>query len=81
MTPEQERKANEAANKIIDELTNAVTEADCEAIGARSGKLFARLQEVHPVRATHIMNLASLRKRDFARGRLVSEKVQGDLWA
>jgi len=72
MTPEQEAAANVAANKIIRELTAAKTPEECEAISKRTAKIFARLQQVHPVRAIHIVNLAKVKKRDF-------EKMDGDL--
>ncbi len=65
MTPEQEAAANVAANKIIRELTAAKTPEECEAISRRTGKLFKRLQQVHPVRAIHIVNLAKVKKREF----------------
>ena len=65
MTPEQEAAANIAANNIIRELTAAQTPEECEAISKRTEKVFARLQQVHPVRAIHIVNLAKLKKREF----------------
>jgi len=67
MTPEQEAAANVAANKIIRELTAAKTPEDCEAISRRTSKVFKRLQQVHPVRAIHIVNLAGVKKREFKR--------------
>lgn len=65
MTPEQEVAANAAANKIIEELRAAKTPEECEAIGLRTAKVFKRLQQVYPVRAIHIINLAKMRKREF----------------
>lgn len=65
MTPEQEAAANVAANKIISELTAAQTPQECEEISRRTEKLFKRLQQVHPVRAIHIVNLAKVKKRQF----------------
>ena len=67
MTPDQEARANDAANKILAELDAAQTADECESVATKHAKTFARLQEVHPVRALHIMNLAGLRKRDFTR--------------
>jgi len=67
MTPEQEKAANEAANKILAALRAARTPEECEEIGRKSAKVFARLQEVHPVRAIHIVNLADVKKREFAK--------------
>lgn len=67
MTPDQEAKANEAANKILAALRAARTPQECAAVSEESAKIFARLQEVHPVRATHIVNLASMKKREFDR--------------
>ena len=67
VTPEQEDRANDAANKIIAELIAAQTADECEAVAAQHAAVFARLQAVHPVRALHIINLAGLRKRDFTR--------------
>ncbi len=75
MTPEQEAAANVAANKIIRELTAAKTPEECEAISRRTEKLFKRLQQVHPVRAIHIVNLAKVKKREFQRQ---EEKKQDD---
>ena len=70
MTPDQEARANDAANKILDELDAAQTADECEAVATKHAKTFARLQEVHPVRALHIMNMAGLRKTEFNRARL-----------
>ena len=72
MTPEQEAAANVAANKIIRELTAAQAPEECEVISKRTAKVFARLQQVYPVRAIHIVNLAKQKKREF-------EKMDGDL--
>lgn len=66
MTPDQERKANEIANKILLALRDAKTPAECAEIAEKSAKAFERLQEVHPVRALHIMNAAGAKKREFA---------------
>lgn len=65
MTPKQEAAANVAAKKILDELDAAQSPEECAAISKRTAKVFARLQEVHPVRALHIINLAKLKKREF----------------
>lgn len=66
MTPEQEDRANDAANKILAALRAASTPAECAAISAKAAKVFERLQEVHPVRAIHIVNLAEVKKQEFA---------------
>lgn len=66
MTPEQEAAANDAANKILAALRAAKTPAECAAISAKAAKTFERLQEIHPVRAIHIVNLAEMKKREFA---------------
>ena len=66
MTPAQEAKAHAAANAILDELAAAETPEQCAAIAEKHAKIFARLQQVLPVRAIHIVNLAALRKREFA---------------
>jgi hypothetical protein len=62
---DQERRANEYANKILDELRAAQTPDECAAVSDKHAKAFARLQSVHPVRAIHIVNLASMKKREF----------------
>lgn len=80
MTPEQEAKANAAANDILQSLRDAKTPEECAEIGQRTSKIFARLQEVHPVRAIHIINLANMRKRDFDREREQKRKQQMELW-
>jgi hypothetical protein len=67
VTPDQEARANDAANMILAELDAAQTADECEAVATKHEKTFDRLQEVHPVRALHIINLATLRKRDFTR--------------
>jgi hypothetical protein len=67
VTPDQEARANDAANKILAELDAAQTADECEAVAGKHAKTFVRLLEVHPVRALHIMNLAGLRKKDFTR--------------
>lgn len=66
MTPEQERKANEVANKILLALRDAKTPEECAEISRKAAKAFERLQEVHPVRALHIINAAGAKKREFA---------------
>ncbi len=66
MTLTQEAAANDAANKILAALRAAKTPAECAAISEKAAKTFARLQEVHPVRAIHIVNLAQMKKREFA---------------
>jgi len=65
MTPEQEACANDYANAILAELRAASTSAQCAAISEKYANAFERLQEVHPVRAIHIVNLASMKKREF----------------
>jgi len=65
VTPDQEAKANDAANKILAALRAAKTPQECAIISEKSAKTFARLQEVHPVRAIHIVNLAGIKKREF----------------
>lgn len=65
MTPDQEARANDYANQILAELRAASTPEECAEIGERTAKVFARIQEVHPVRAIHIVNLASMKKREF----------------
>lgn len=66
MTLEQEDRANDYANAILAELRAASTPAQCAAISEKYAKVFERLQAVHPVRAIHIVNLASMKKREFA---------------
>lgn len=80
MTPDQEAKANEAANSILAELRAASSPEECAEIGQRTSKIFARLQEVHPVRAIHIVNLAALKKMDFEREREKENDMQMQLW-
>lgn len=67
MTPDQERRANEYANQVLAELRAASTPGECAEVSERHAKGFARLQEVYPVRAIHIVNLASMKKREFER--------------
>jgi hypothetical protein len=80
VTPDQEVRANDSANMILAELDAAQTADECEAIAGRHAKTFARLQEVHPVRALHIMNLATLRKKDFTRAARAYDQQQEDLF-
>jgi hypothetical protein len=80
VTPDQEARANDAANMILAELDAAQTADECEAIAAKHAKTFVRLQEVSPVRALHIMNLATLRKRDFTRAARRHNQQQEDLF-
>ena len=79
MTPDQEARANDAANMILAELDAAQTANECVAVSRKHAKIFARLQEVHPVRALHIINLAGLRKRDFARAARAYYEQQEDV--
>lgn len=65
---DQERRANEYANKILAQLRAAQTPDECAAISDKYAKVFARLQAAHPVRAIHIVNLASMKKREFEDG-------------
>jgi hypothetical protein len=65
VTPEQEARANDYANAILAELRAASTPAQCAAISAKYAKAFERLQEAHPARAIHIVNLAEMKKREF----------------
>ena len=76
MTPDQEARANDAANKILAELDAAQTADECEAVATKHAKTFVRLQEVHSVRALHIMNLATLRKKDFTRAARAYDQQQ-----
>jgi hypothetical protein len=66
VTPDQKRRANQAANAILEELRGATTPEECEEIGIRTSKIFARLQQVHAPRAIHIVNMAGVKKREFA---------------
>ena len=66
MTPEQEARANDYANAILAELRAASTPAQCAAISAKYAKAFERLEKAHPVRAIHIVNLAEVKKQEFA---------------
>lgn len=77
---DQEAKANEAANSILAELRAASSPEECAEIGQRTSKIFARLQEVHPVRAIHIINLAGQKKRDFEQSRRKENRRQAELW-
>lgn len=77
---DQERRANEYANMILAELRAAQTEEECAAISEKHAKVFARLQEVHPVRAIHIVNLASVKKREFAMQKSSEAQEQIDLF-
>jgi len=81
MTPDQEAKANEAANKIIEELRAASTPEQCAEIGDRTAKVFARLQQVHEVRAIHIVNLAKMKQMEFEMKREAENQAQADLFA
>lgn len=80
MTPEQEAKANDAANKILAELEDAKTPEECADISRKHAKIFERLQAVHPVRAIHIVNLASMRKREFEQMQKKKNQEQAELW-
>jgi len=80
VTPEQEDAANKAANKILAALRAARTPEECEEIGNRSAKVFARLQEVHPVRAIHIVNLADVKKREFEEMKRRENQKQADMF-
>jgi hypothetical protein len=80
VTPDQEARANDAANKILDELDAAQTADECEKVSEKHTNIFARLQEVHPVRALHIINLATLRKKDFTRAARAYDQQQEDLF-
>lgn len=73
--------ANDAANKILEELRAAQTLEECAAIGERTAKVFARLQEVHPVRAIHIVNLAQVKKRELEMRKERENQAQADLFA
>ena len=81
MTPEQEAKANDAANKILSELEAAKTAQECADISRKHANIFQRLQKVHPVRAIHIVNLASLKKREFEQMQKKKNQAQAELWA
>lgn len=80
MTPEQKAKANDAANMILAELTAAKTPQECAEIATKHAKIFERLQAVHPVRAIHIVNLASLKKREFEKMKRRENQAQSELW-
>lgn len=80
MTPEQEDSANDAANAILDELRAASTPEQCAKIAERTGKIFARLQQVHPARATHIINLAGMKKREFEEMKQRENQEQADMF-
>ena len=81
VTPDQEAKANDAANRILAELDAAKTAQECADISEKHAKVFARLQKVHPVRAIHIVNLASLKKREFEQMQKKKNQAQAELWA
>lgn len=88
MTPDQEAKANEAANRILAELRAASTPEECAEIGERTAKVFARLQQVHEVRAIHIVALAKMKQVEFKMKREAENKArdarnqaQADLFA
>jgi len=81
MTPDKEAKANDAANAILDELRAAKTPEECAEIGERTAKVFKRLQQVHPVRAIHIVNLAKLKQKEFKEMAKRKAQEQMDLWA
>ena len=80
MKPDQEARANDAANIILEELRAAETVGECEAVSIKHAKTFARLQQVHPARAFHIINLASVRKGDFARAARAKNQQQQDMF-
>ncbi len=80
VTPDQEAKANQAANMILAELEAAKTPEECAAISEKHAKIFKRLEEVHPVRAIHIVNLAKMKKREFAEMERKEQQKQAELW-
>ena len=81
MIPDQEAKANDAANMMLAELRSARTPEECAAISEKHAKIFKRLQEVHPVRAIHIVNLATLKKKEFDEMKRKKQQDQEDLWS
>lgn len=81
ITPAQQDAANDAANKILAALRAARTPEECAQIGKDTAKIFDRLQQVHPARAIHIVNLASMKKKEFEMNRAQKNKAQSDLFA
>ena len=57
--------SDEWANRVLQELRDAETPTECAEIGTKYAKGFARLQQVNKARAAHIVNLGSIKKRDF----------------
>lgn len=67
MTPEQERKANDYANALLDRLTEAGSDEDIVAICKETEKGVMRLQEIGSPRFHHIVNWVKYRRLRFAR--------------
>lgn len=62
---DQERRAHEYANMILDQLRAARTPGEAALVSRRHEAAFARLQAVVPVRARHIVALAEIKRREF----------------
>lgn len=67
MTPEQEDRAHDLANKILDELRAAPNANECRIVSEKYAKEFEALEKWLPVRAIHIVNLAEMKRREFSR--------------
>lgn len=80
MTPEQERKANEYANALLDRLTNAGSDSEIVAICKETEKAVIRLQEIGSPRFYHIVNLVKLRRARFARAKQQENQAQQDMF-
>lgn len=80
MTPEQERKANEYANALLDRLTKAGSDGEIVAICKETEKGVMRLQEIGSPRFHHIVNWVKYRRLRFAQVRQQQNQAQQDMF-
>jgi hypothetical protein len=80
VTPEQERKANDYANGLIDRIANAGSDAEIVAICKETEKAVMRLKDIGSPRFHHIVNWVHLRRARFKAEQERHHQEQQDLF-
>ena len=67
MSDTTQTAANDLANALLAKLDAATSVKELRALSGQHGAGFARLQQVHPVRAIHIVNMTTMKRRELGR--------------
>jgi len=80
MTPDQERKANDYANALLERITNAGSDAEIVAICKETEKAVMRLKDIGSPRFHHIVNWVKMRRLQLTQKAQRENEEQQDMF-